>query len=48
MGFGNYKKTVWVNVTQKEYERHQIFENIVMLIITIIFIAFLVWWLVST
>jgi hypothetical protein len=36
MGFGNYKKTYYVYVTEKEMESHRLLEGIVLLIVMIV------------
>jgi hypothetical protein len=39
MGFGNYKKTYYVNVTEKEMESYHLLEGILLLIAMIVFFS---------
>jgi len=47
MGFGNYKKTYWVTVSEKEMEAHRLLEGILLLIVMIVIFACVIFGVLS-
>jgi len=47
MGFGNYKKTYWVEVSEMEMEAHRLMEGILLLIIMIVFFSCVIFGVLS-